>query len=70
MQDRGERDVRVGVTGGTDLKGYIGGGMAINTRHPIHVFSVGIGDADWDVLRIFAEGSGGVVVRTDAQGTG
>jgi Ca-activated chloride channel family protein len=70
VQDRTERDVRIGVSGGTDLNGYIGGGMAINTRYPIHIFSVGIGDADWDVLRIFAEGSGGVVVRTDAQGTG
>lgn len=71
VQDRTEREVRVGVTGGSDIKSYIGGGMAVTTRHPVHVFSVGVGDADWDVLRIFAEGSGGVVVKvSDAQGTG
>ena len=71
VQDRSEREVRVGVSGGSDVKSYIGGGMAVTTRHPIHVFSVGVGDADWDVLRIFAEGSGGVVVRaTDPQGAG
>ncbi len=71
VQDRSEREARVGVTGGPDLNGYIGGGMAVGTRYPIHIFSVGIGDADWEALRILAEGSGGVVVRaSDAQGAG
>jgi Ca-activated chloride channel homolog len=71
VQDRSERDVRVAVSGGPELKNYIGGGMAFTTRYPIHVFSVGVGDADWEVLRIFAEGSGGVVVRaSDNQGAG
>ena len=45
--------------------------MALATDYPIHVFSVGVGDADWEVLRIFAEGSGGVLVRaSDTQGAG
>jgi hypothetical protein len=71
VQDRSERDVRVGLSGGADVKGYIGGGLAFPTRYPIHVFSVGVGEADWEVLRIFAEGSGGVVVRaSDTQGAG
>ena len=59
------------VRGGAELKNYIGAGMAAQTKNPVHVFSVGVGDADWEVLRLFAEGSGGVVVRVaDAQGTG
>jgi Ca-activated chloride channel homolog len=70
VQDRSERDVRVGVSGGSDLKNYIGGGMAVGTQYPVHIFSVGVGDADWDALRIFAEGSGGVVVRVSDQGAG
>ena len=45
--------------------------MTLATDYPIHIFSVGVGDADWEVLRIFAEGSGGVVVRAaDAQAAG
>lgn len=71
VQDRSERDVSVGISGGPDLKNYIGGGMALTTKYPIHVFSVGVGEADWEVLRVFAEGSGGVVVRaSDTQGAG
>ncbi|MBI3979186.1 MAG: VWA domain-containing protein, partial [Chloroflexi bacterium] len=63
VQDRQEREVRVGVRGGPQLKEYVGAGYAIQTAHPIHAFSVGVGEADWEVLRIFAEASGGVVVR-------
>jgi hypothetical protein len=68
VQDRRERDVRVGVAGGQNVKELIGGGLATPTRHPLHIFSVGVGEADWEVLRIFAEASGGVVVRASGQG--
>ena len=61
--DRQEREVRFGVQGGSQLKDYIGSGFAFSTQHPIHLFNVGVGEADWEVLRLFAEASGGVVVR-------
>ncbi|MCX6022797.1 MAG: hypothetical protein NTZ05_13935 [Chloroflexi bacterium] len=63
VQDKQENDVRVGVQGGTKLKEYLGAGMAFPLRNPVHLFNVGVGDADWEVLRLFAESSGGVVVR-------
>jgi Ca-activated chloride channel family protein len=63
LQDRQEKDVRVGITGGGLLKDLTGAGTAFTTKNPVHIFSVGVGDADWEVLRIFAEATGGVVVR-------
>jgi Ca-activated chloride channel family protein len=37
----------------------IGGGLAVQTRHPIHIFYVGIGkDADLEVGRMLAEATG------------
>jgi Ca-activated chloride channel family protein len=68
VQNRQEREVRVGAVGGQQIKDYVGGGLASSTKHPLHIFSVGVGDADWEVLRIFAEASGGVVVRASASG--
>ncbi|MBI3964410.1 MAG: substrate-binding domain-containing protein [Chloroflexi bacterium] len=70
VQDRQERDVRVGVQGGPALAGYLGAGFVSQPRNPTHIFSVGVGEADWEVLRIFAETSGGVVVRaTESKGS-
>jgi hypothetical protein len=70
VQDRQERLVQVGLRGGPALKDYTGGGFAFETRHPVHIFSVGVGEADWEGLRLFAEASGGVVVRSQASGGG
>jgi Ca-activated chloride channel family protein len=63
IQDQQERDVQVGVLGGDILKDRVGAGVAFPMKHTVHLFSVGVGDADWEVLRVFAEATGGVVVR-------
>ncbi|MBI4498653.1 MAG: VWA domain-containing protein [Chloroflexi bacterium] len=68
VQDRQEREVRVGIQGGAQLKEYLGGGFATEMQHAVHIFNVGIGSADWEVLRILAEASGGVVVRASESG--
>ena len=70
IQDRQEREVHVGLEGGPGLKDYLGAGLAFPTRHPVHIFSVGVGDADWEGLRIFAEASGGVVARSSDSSAG
>jgi hypothetical protein len=68
VQDRQEREVKPGIKGGPELKDYIGAGFAVPTGHPIHIFSIGVGEADFEALRIFAEGSGGVVINGTAAG--
>jgi Ca-activated chloride channel family protein len=68
VQNHQEQDVQPGVNGGPELKDYLGAGMALQTTHPIHIFSIGVGEADLEALRIFAEGSGGVVINGTTAG--
>ncbi len=63
VQDKQEQEVKVGFSSRPEMKDFLGAGLAFTTKNPIHIFSVGIGSADWESLRIFAEASGGVVVR-------
>jgi hypothetical protein len=41
-----------------DKKNIIGTGLAIETRHPVQLFFIGIGDADLDVGRLLAGATG------------
>lgn len=63
VQDKNEEAVNVGIASRPEMRDFLGAGLAIPTKSPIHIFSVGIGAADWESLRLFAEASGGVVVR-------
>lgn len=70
LTDRSERDVRLEFPDSASLKNLVASGLAITPKNTVHVFSVGVGEADWEALRLVAEGSGGVVVRSDENGLG
>ncbi|MSQ14287.1 MAG: VWA domain-containing protein [Dehalococcoidia bacterium] len=72
VQNKQEQEVKVGVSGGPGVKDLLGAGFVSASKpgNPVHIFSVGIGEADWETLRIFAEASGGVVVRGSQSGGG
>jgi Ca-activated chloride channel family protein len=64
LTDRQEREVRLEFPESARLGNIVASGLAFPTQHTVHVFSVGVGEADWEALRLVAEGTGGVVVRS------
>ncbi|HEU4740998.1 MAG TPA: VWA domain-containing protein [Meiothermus sp.] len=70
LQDRDEREVRLEFPGEGALKNIVASGLAFTPKNPVHVFSVGVGEADWDALRLMAEATGGVVSRSGEQDLG
>lgn len=70
LTDRQERDIRLEFPESATLKNLVASGLAITPKNTVYVFSVGVGEADWEALRLVAEGSGGVVVRSDESGLG